>query len=463
MYTNDACSKERGSTSLAGSRGRWRARVVMAFIASLAVGSLATAPAAGAGPAVPAGPTLATEATDVSASSGTPLFHSVRQSSAEVAASPHSVEPMSTAPAAQYVPIPPVRVTDTRFDEGGPLWEGDRIILTPDKSVPAGITAVAFNVTATGQTASGYFEVAPKDAVPGSSTVNWGRAQQTTANGFVTRVNPMGQFQITMKSTGSAHVVLDITGYFAPPGTSGASLFTATDQRIYDSRTTELPLQPGEFRDISVGAGGALPPLPPQAAAINVTATGTVGSGVFTASPFLDVATSTINWTGRAQSVANAVIVAVRPDGMFTVTNNGQTPAHLVVDLTGVFTPAGVGAPGAQFYAMDPMRSYDSRIDPPLRPLLAGEERMNVHPVPVSATAIALNTTVTGTFGTGFISIMPSPGGGVPPATSTVNWYDSHMTRANGGIIQDSQASTYATAGGGYFTHYVLDVAGYFQ
>ena len=457
MYTRDASSKVRGSSSLVGSRGRWWARVVVALVASLAVGWLGAAPAAAAVPA------RASAATETSDAAGAPLFRSVRQSSADVAASPQSVEPLSTAPAAQYVPIPPVRVTDTRFDEGGPLWEGDRIILTPDESVPAGITAVAFNVTATGQTASGYFEVAPKDAAPGSSTVNWGRAQQTTANGFVTRVNPMGQFQITMKSTGSAHAVLDITGYFAPPGTSGASLFTATDQRIYDSRTAGVPLQPGEFRDISVGAGGALPPLPPQAAAINVTATGTVGSGVFTASPFMDLTTSTINWTGRAQSVANAVIVAVRPGGMFTVTNNGQTPAHLVVDLTGVFTPAGGGAPGAQFYAMDPMRSYDSRIDPPLRPLFAGEERMNVHPVPVSATAIALNTTVTGTFGTGFITIMPSPRGGVPPATSTVNWFETFMTRANGGIIQDSQASTYATAGGSYSTHYILDVAGYFQ
>lgn len=367
--------------------------------------------------------------------------------------------PMATAPAAQLVPSLPERVVDTRLDVEGPLRKGERIVLTPGDTVPAGVTAVAFNIVATGQSASGYLEVAPEGALPGSSTVNWSGPHQTIANGYITGVSAAREFQITLESTGTAHVVLDITGVFAPPGTAETTLFTGAARRIYDSRGGDGPLQPGEFRLIETNTGGAPPAVSQTAAAVNVTATGTTGPGVFSAASWPTSVTSTINWSGAAQTVANAVITDVWVDGTFVVTNNGQTAADLVVDLTGLFAPTAWGATGAQFYAMDPVRSYDSRLLGGL--LLAGTSRTNAQPVPDGAAAVAVNTTITGTSGTGYISVTP-PTVDVP-ITSTVNWYDSPTTRANGSIVPVAAASTRAYVGGNYATHYVYDVGGYFQ
>lgn len=394
------------------------------------------------------------------APSETPSFTIIRVPAAGGATDDQPVVPMATAPAAQFVPMIPVRAVDTRLDSGEPLQDGDRIILTPGASIPAGVTAVAFNIVATGQTASGYVDVAPRDSTAVSSTVNWSSPQQTIANGHLTRVSADRAFQLTLHSSGSAHVVLDVTGFFAPAGTPDTTLYTPLDERIYDTRLWNWPLMPGEFRYISIDPDLVPSGVAPTAAAINVTATGTTGSGVFSAAAWPTVDTSTINWTGPAQTVANAVITDVWIDGAFAVTNNGQTPAHLVVDLTGVFSPTMLGATGAQFYAMDPQRSYDSRTL--AEPLRAGVTRTTIQPVPTGTLAIALNTTITGTLGTGYISVTP-PTAPVPPSTSTVNWFNSPTTRANGSIVQVSDMSTRAYVGGNYSTHYIHDVAGYFK
>ena len=457
MFTGGTAARGNCRSRTIAGRGHWRvygipAVLVMMLSAVLGVGG-GSASAAGASIAMPLPPPPVPDV-------GAPPFSAFRQSAAEGSDGTQTVVPMATAPAAQFVPMAPARAVDTRADSGEPLHDGDRIILIPGESIPVGITAVAFNIVATGQTASGYVDVAPRDSVSDSSTVNWSGPQQTIANGHLTRVSAEGSFQLTLHSSGAAHLVLDITGFFAPPGTVAATLFTPTDQRLYDSRWWNWPLLPGEYRFIAIDPNSVPSGVAPTAAAINVTATGTTGSGVFSAAAFPTMSTSTINWSGASQTVANAVITDVWVDGMFTVTNNGATPAHLVVDLTGVFAPTANGASGAQFYAMDPQRSYDSRNV--VEPLLAGATRTTVEPVPSGAVAIAINTTITGTTGTGYISVTP-PTAPVPPNTSTVNWFTSPTTRANGSIVQVSSLSTRAYVGGNFSTHYVHDVAGYFS
>lgn len=105
------------------------------------------------------------------------------------------------------------------------------------------------------------------------------------------------------------------------------------------------------------------------------------------------------------------------------------------------------------------MRAYDSRST---NGVLVGEQsRTTTLPVPESAVAVALNTTVTGTAGTGYIAVTP-PGVGVP-TTSTVNWFTSPTTGANGGFIPVGGTAARAFVGGFNSTHYLYDVAGYFR
>ena len=154
------------------------------------------------------------------------------------------------------------------------------------------------------------------------------------------------------------------------------------------------------------------------------------------------------------------MITDVAANGNFTLTNNGKTSAHVIVDLTGTFAPTANGAMGAQFYARNPDRSYDSRFDPAGR-LLAGQSRTTLNPVPDDAVAVALNATVTDTRGTGYLSVtLPGPG---VPTTSTVNWFVSPTNRANGSIIASDDGQTRAYVGGSYSTQYLYDLAGYFR
>lgn len=369
----------------------------------------------------------------------------------------------------QFVPLTPVRVLDTRAIVaasggqvkalGNPISAGVPVTVDLNGVVPAGATAVAYNITATAQTASGFAEVAPLGAVAGSSTVNWGGPLQSIANGYVSKLTNDAKLQVTVGGSGSAHLILDVTGAFVPAGARpDGAMLTPVERRIYDSRDADGPLATGQSRVLSINndvqAMGAV--VTPTAAAVNLTVTGTTGSGVLSVAQQATAATSTVNWSGANQTMANAVITEVAADGSFTVTNNGQTAAHVVVDLTGLLMP---GIPGAMFYPMDPLRTYDSRMADP--PLTDSHPRLTTYPIPTHAVAVATNTTVTGTTGTGFLAINhPAT---MTPTTSTLNWYESPTTRANGSIAPAYGSQTKATLGGPNTTHYIHDVAGYFE
>lgn len=367
---------------------------------------------------------------------------------------------LASAPS-DFTPMAPMRAVDTRAPSesraAGPLAAGAPVEIDLTGKIPAGTTAVSYNLTVTDQTASGYAEVAPAGAVGGSSTINWTAPLQTIANGHISKVNGT-KLQVTLGGSGTAHVIIDITGAFTAAGSSpDAGGFTAVERRVHDSRDDAGPLAPGASRTLNINDdvramnGGPTP----VAAAVNVTVTGTTGSGVLSVAKETTTTTSTINWSGTNQTIANAVITDVAEDGSFTVTNNGKTPAEIVVDLTGTFTPG----TGAKFYATDPARSYDSRTSD--RPLTDTRSRVNTHPVPAEAVAVAVNTTITGTTGSGWLAVTNSAT--TTPMTSTVNWYESPTTRANGSISGATDATTCAHVGGLGSANYLLDVAGYFQ
>ncbi|MEP7193157.1 MAG: hypothetical protein ABI903_09855, partial [Actinomycetota bacterium] len=109
----------------------------------------------------------------------------------------------------------PTRVLDTRNDIGNhkaKLGPGAELTLTVP-NLPAGVTAVALNVTATDPTAAGYLTVYPGGGTrPGASNLNF-VAKQTIPNLVLVPVGP-GNTVTFYNSAGTVNVIADLTGFY---------------------------------------------------------------------------------------------------------------------------------------------------------------------------------------------------------------------------------------------------------
>lgn len=122
---------------------------------------------------------------------------------------------------ADYYTLPPCRLLDTREASGGaaPIASGAvREIAVSTCGVPANATAVALNVTVVGPTSAG--DIAVYSAGPpatGAGTVSFGPGV-VRANNAVSMVSLDGKLRVKPSLTGggSTHVVVDVSGYFAP-------------------------------------------------------------------------------------------------------------------------------------------------------------------------------------------------------------------------------------------------------
>ena len=122
---------------------------------------------------------------------------------------------------------------------------------------------------------------------------------------------------------------------------------------------------------------------------------------------------------------------------------------------------------GLCYYTLPPCRVFDSRSGSPLASstefaVQAGGECG----VPIGAKAVALNLTVVGSTGNGFLAVYPDATGGAP-TTSTLNF-------AAGGTRANNVVSGLAAGGQGTFVvrpqvaasgtvNVLVDVNGYFQ
>ncbi len=119
--------------------------------------------------------------------------------------------------------LTPIRVADTRAGTGTPyssgtkLGAGQTLVISftgvGGLAIPAGATAVALNITATGPTAAGYLTLYP-DGVgnPGTSNVNF-NPNQTVANFAIVPLSSGGKLRV-YNNTGAVHVVLDASGFY---------------------------------------------------------------------------------------------------------------------------------------------------------------------------------------------------------------------------------------------------------
>jgi hypothetical protein len=115
--------------------------------------------------------------------------------------------------------LAPCRLLDTRRTAGplgGPaLASGVRAFpIAGVCGVPTSARAVSLNVTVTEPTSPGYVSLAAVgSSEPATSTINYGTGQ-TRGNNAVVVVNPSGLAAWCSQASGTAHLVVDVNGYF---------------------------------------------------------------------------------------------------------------------------------------------------------------------------------------------------------------------------------------------------------
>lgn len=131
------------------------------------------------------------------------------------------VVPAGPPPGAQFHTLAPCRIVDTRIDSGEygqPALEpgGTRSFVIPGQcGVPVTAKSIAVNLTVTEPTSGGHLTLFPAGGgVPLASNLNFS-AGQTRANSAVLPLGSGGAISVnSVFASGSAHFILDITGYF---------------------------------------------------------------------------------------------------------------------------------------------------------------------------------------------------------------------------------------------------------
>ncbi len=236
----------------------------------------------------------------------------------------------------------PCRVIDTRTSDGplgGPYLianqERDFPVLSSNCNIPAAAQAYSFNVTAVPHTRLGYLTVWPQgQSEPTASTLN-ATTGAVTANAAIVQAG--GNGQIAVVANDDTDLVVDINGYFAPPG-SGANplnLYNMIPCRALDTRETT-----GEFTgQIAVSLGNSPCALTSSATAyvLNATVVPDGHLGYLTLWP-----------TGQSQpqaSTLNATDGAITSNMAIVLGGSGSIDAYasgwtqLILDISSYFGP----------------------------------------------------------------------------------------------------------------------------
>jgi glucose/arabinose dehydrogenase len=359
----------------------------------------------------------------------------------------------------RYTPVQPYRLFDTRdpakspLGSGAPLMPGEvmAVDLSNQPGAPAAKSAVLLNVTTDQPQAAGYVKAFPCGTEPYISTVNFDPGQ-TAANLAMVQLPPNNQVCFT--SFVPTHLIVDVSGWFAPAESGGVGYTTIPPERVLDTRTT-APLQPmQEFRFSLAGKAGF--PADATAALLNLTATNTAAPGyvrVYPCGEELDV--SNVNYAG-GQTVANLASVKVAAGGDICFRSYAQ--ADIVIDLAGWYSPTGTAA----FVGASPVRLFDTRSDSGVSrfvPMTEVAFQVGGASVPPGASSVALNVTAAAPDAAGYVAVYPC---GTVPFISNVNYRAGQVAAANLAVVKlppDGRVCFLSFAS----TDLVVDLAGWYS
>ena len=378
-------------------------------------------------------------------------------------------------PPATYNAVNPTRLLDTR--SGNKLGAGGSYNLTVvGGSVPSSATAVVLNVTVTQPTQTSWLTLYPGGSdLPVASNLNWVR-NQTIANLVEVTIGLGGQVTIN-NAHGAVHVIVDLEGYFAPPGSSTAGGFVPlTPSRVTDTRAGSglpnmgLKLQPGGTLDVQITGAGGVPGSGVSAVVLNATVTNTTASSFLTAyrAGSSRPNASNLNWTAGGV-VPNRVIVPVGSGGKVTFYNSSGN-ADLVIDVNGYFTDS--TASGTSNIGLVPARILDTRkgtggFNTRLGPgtsiavTVAGVGGVPAmgSATPPSAVVISVTVTDPSVSGSSFLTIWPDQA--TMPTASDLNFVNG-QTVANLVVVMVPATGKIQIANAKGTTDVIVDVVAWF-
>ena len=392
-----------------------------------------------------------------------------------------------------FYPLPrPLRILDTRAggtacDTPGQQIPGGTSRLqtaagrTCDSiSIPASAKALTGNIT-TVQSGGGFLTLYPSDAAQPTVANSNFQANQVLNNVFTVGLGADGAFKIFV--TSNTDVVIDVTGYYAPPGPGGLyfhplpspvrMLETRAGQPGCDTPGTPIAAGVERTQQGRIFCGGIT--IPSSAAAIvgNATAVAPGGQGFLTLypsnAPSRPLAASSNYAFG--QNMNAPFTVGLAPDGTFNIYSSQTT--DLVIDVLGYYSPDATDLNGAGLLfnpLPKPVRLLETRLAQPgcYTPgalLAAGSTRTQqalgtCDGMTISATAKAIvgNATVVFPASNGFLTFWPSDA--MQPGTANSNYqagkvFNRHLTV---GLGADGAFKIFTSAA----TDLVIDVSGYF-
>ncbi len=243
-----------------------------------------------------------------------------------------------------FYPLTPCRVVDTRNangDLGGPYLQGGQErafpLLEGNCNLPNTAAAYSLNFTVVPKTSAGvaYLTVWPQGQTkPVVSTLN-DVTDTIVANAAIVPAGTGGG--VATYPSNDTDLVIDVNGYFAPPGSGGLSFYALTPCRVIDTRKTGNG-QPftGELT-VNVETSPCGPPATSAGYVFNATVVPSGPLGYLTLWPDSE--------NKPVVSTLNALDGAVTSNMAIVPNINGETDAYtsgftqLILDISGYFAP----------------------------------------------------------------------------------------------------------------------------
>ncbi|MBU6330213.1 MAG: glycoside hydrolase family 43 protein [Acidobacteria bacterium] len=375
------------------------------------------------------------------------------------------IEAEPTAPFAGpggLVTSTPVRALDTRETGRCVDGNGQTIRIAARNSVPSTASAVALNVTVTGPGAPGYLTVWPAGQPrPTASNLNF-TAGQTIANMVTAKLGAGGSINL-VTNQGCPQVIVDIAGYYVGGSAGKGGFVGITPDRVLDTRT-DGPCVSATPRRLTVAGVGAVP-SGAAAVVLNVTVTEPSADGYLTLWPTgaARPTASNLNFTA-GQTVPNMATVKVGAGGTIDLVSNQGCP-QVIVDIAG-YSKGGTPVVAGGFVGLTPARVIDTRTTGPCvgsagrTVTIAGRVGVPQSTDPGGARSVALNVTVTGGSGDGFLTVWPS--GRPRPTASNIN-FTAGQTIANMVVVGLGAGGSIQVMTNQGCPDVIIDVAGYFR
>lgn len=198
-----------------------------------------------------------------------------------------------------------------------------------------------------------------------------------------------------------------------------------TPARAFDTRTSGVPLGPGETIDVQLAGVGGVPAVGVSAVVVNLTGVSPTVDTHLTMYPASFPLPASSNLNLRAgETRANQAVVKLGANGVASIRNNSGS-SHVVVDIAGYLDDGGTNDSGDHFEPMLPQRIADTRSGTggvPVAPIGPGGtldvDVASACPSP-SATAAVMNLTITNNTEATHLTMFPT--GTATPLVSNVN------------------------------------------